>query len=540
VTADPQAATVPAKPASARTVRLAGRAYPLVLPSVRDPRLHLASVIISIHVLGQIALGFQVSVVQILVAILTCAVVEVAWTFLQTRAFVWPASAMLTGSGVALIFRVIGTEHGDTWSWRGWYLFALVAGLSLVTKYVVKVRGSHVFNPSNVGLVVAFLLLGSSRVEPLDFWWAPLDGWMVLAYAIILGGGIAITRRLHLLGMSVAFWLTLAAGIGVLASSGHCMTARWSFAPVCGMHFWWIILTSPEILVFLFFMITDPKTVPAGRVARVVFGVSVGVVSTLLIAPQSTEFGAKVGLLSGLVVMSVARLPFARAAQTAPDEDRLGVAVARFAADGGAPLRPRRALVRGAVAGAALVFLSSGIVAAGTPAREPETIGDVDEPIEIVVDVDPSLLPRVTVDPEVVELSAELAGEGAQDVALVLAENLEVEAQALLQADPELLAAVDTGPRLEELRARIDAGRETGRTVVDHYRFDELHLVRAVPSLGQSGLALGFEAGGTVESLTYDADGDQVESSTTPFAVTFVLGQPTGERWLIMETQPLA
>jgi hypothetical protein len=513
----------------------------LVLPSVRDPRLHLAAVIISIHVLGQVALGFQVSVVQILVAILTCAIIEVVWTFRQNGAFVWPASAMLTGSGVALIFRVIGTEHGDTWSWRGWYLFALVAGLSLVTKYVIKVRGSHVFNPSNVGLVVAFVLLGSSRVEPLDFWWAPLGGWMVLAYAIILGGGIAITRRLHLLGMSAAFWLTLAAGIGVLAASGHCMTARWSFAPVCGAHFWWIILTSPEILIFLFFMITDPKTVPAGRVARVIFGASVAVVSTVLIAPQTTEFGAKVGLLAGLVAMSVLRLPFARSATTSEHADHLGVAVARIAADGGAPLRPRRALLRGAILGAALVFLGSGIVAAGTPAREPgRAIDDADAPLDIAIDVHPSSLPRVTVDPEVVDLSADLAGSGAQEVALVLAENLEVEAQALLQLDPELLAAVDTGPRLEQLRARLAEARERGRTMVDHYRFDALHLVRAVPSLGQSGLALGFEARGVVESTTYDVDGDRIASTTASFAVTFVLGQPTGERWLIMETQSLA
>jgi hypothetical protein len=43
---------------------------------------------------------------------------------------------MLTGSGVALILRVTGTESGEPWSWRGWYMFALVAALSLISKYV--------------------------------------------------------------------------------------------------------------------------------------------------------------------------------------------------------------------------------------------------------------------------------------------------------------------------------------------------------------------------------------------------------------------
>ena len=48
-----------------------------MLPNIRDPRLHVAAVIITIHVLGQVALNFRVSIRQILAAILTCAVLEV-------------------------------------------------------------------------------------------------------------------------------------------------------------------------------------------------------------------------------------------------------------------------------------------------------------------------------------------------------------------------------------------------------------------------------------------------------------------------------
>ena len=58
------------------------------------------------------------------------------------------------------------------------------------------------FNPSNIGLVVAFVVLGPARVEPLDFWWAPLNAWMIAAYAVIGIGGILITRRLRLLGLA--------------------------------------------------------------------------------------------------------------------------------------------------------------------------------------------------------------------------------------------------------------------------------------------------------------------------------------------------
>ncbi|MFM9112069.1 MAG: hypothetical protein ACKOPB_02230, partial [Actinomycetota bacterium] len=118
------------------------------------------------------------------------------------------------------------------------------------------------FNPSNHGLVLAFIVLGSSRVEPLDFWWAPLSNpSMVIAYLVILVGGSLVTRRLGLMTTVLSFWLVFAAGIGINAASGQCFTARWAFAPVCGSHMWLTLITSPEIFIFTYFMITDPRTV---------------------------------------------------------------------------------------------------------------------------------------------------------------------------------------------------------------------------------------------------------------------------------------
>ncbi|MBA2380470.1 MAG: RnfABCDGE type electron transport complex subunit D, partial [Chloroflexi bacterium] len=344
-----------------RTLTLAGGTYPLILPNIRDPRLHVAAVIITIHVLGQVALGFRVSVPQILAAILTCAILEIVLTFLTARAFVWPASAMLTGSGVALILRAAGTPPGDHWTLHSWEVFAAVAGLSLLTKYVIRYRGSHVFNPSNIGLVVAFVVLGTSRVEPLDFWWAPLNGAMIAAYAVILGGGLLITRRLRLLALAATFWLGLAAGTGLLAVSGHCMTANWSFAPVCGPDFWRVIVTSPEVMIFLFFMITDPKTVPEGRVGRIAFGLLVAVASTLLMAPQTDEFGTKVGLLAGLVVLCGVRpvLDQLIPAPGSADDDVRRLATRLFG----------RGALRVGLAVLSVFVVGAGIVFAGTPAR---------------------------------------------------------------------------------------------------------------------------------------------------------------------------
>ena len=169
----------------------------MVVPNVRDPRLHLAAVIVSLQVLGQVAFDFRLSIAQILISVVTCAVLEVAIVLRRQRALVWPASALLTGNGVAFILRVPGTEHGDWWSTNGWWIFAGTAAVSLLSKYVIRLRGAHVFNPSNFGLVLCFLVLGPELADPLDFWWGPLSPALVLALAIIVAGGFAILSRLR-------------------------------------------------------------------------------------------------------------------------------------------------------------------------------------------------------------------------------------------------------------------------------------------------------------------------------------------------------
>lgn len=531
---------------TARTLTVGGNPYPLILPSLRDPRLHVAAVIITIHVLGQVGLGFRVSVPQILAAILTCAIIEVAITLRQTHALVWPASAMLTGSGVALILRVVGTAPGDHWTTDGWWLFAAVAGLSLLSKYVIRYRGSHVFNPSNVGLVAAFVLLGSSRVEPLDFWWGPLDAWLVVAYAVILVGGVLITRRLRLLALGGAFWITLAAGLGLLAASGHCMTANWAFLPVCGTDFWRVVVTSPEVLIFLFFMITDPRTVPSGTVGRVAFGMLVAIASTLLIAPQTDEFGTKVALLAGLVVMCAARpildrlVPEPRSA--ADDLAAFARRVVGVGAPGGVGVArgAGRVGARVAVATLTVAVVGAGVVLAGTPARGAVAAPvDVEEALNgVPVAIDPQTLPPITVAQEVLDFDHELAGDGIRAVVLTLGQNLELENEALLRRDEGLLHAIDHGDRLVEMQARLAALASGGPIVLTHYRFDRIDVSLLVPFGRQTGLSLGLRGQGTMIQETVGADGRRQAGRAAPFDLTFAVRRATGARWLNVGVLP--
>ncbi|MDA3038958.1 MAG: hypothetical protein O3C27_05390 [Actinomycetota bacterium] len=345
---------------------------------------------------------------------------------------------MLTGSGVGLILRDVGTVAGDHWSFRHWWLFSAVAGGSLLTKYLIRWRGTHLFNPSNVGLVVAFLALGSDRIEPLDFWWRPFDLPMLLAYAIIVTGGLLINDRLDLLELAGAFWGGLVVLLGSLSLAGHCIVTAWSLTPVCDLRFWRVVVTSPETLIFMFFMVTDPRTVPTSRWGRVAFGVSVAATSSLLMAAQRTEFGAKVGLLGGLVLVCAAR-PLVEILST------------RVIVPAG-----RRSVVLAALV--ALV-LALGVAAAGVPARTPDApvaTAELPDARAIVSDVDLSRIPPITADAEVSVFGEDLPGTGSRLVAVELLRNLDIEARALRDGDPELLPAANHGSRLVEMRKLIE------------------------------------------------------------------------------------
>lgn len=517
---------------TARTLHIGGREYPVVLPKWKDPRLTISAVVLSVLFVGIAVLGFNVSIPQILTAMGTAIVIDGWKTYRETGKLVWPASGLNTATGIALIVRVVGTETGDLWSWHGWYIYAGTVALALFTKYFVGYRGEHIFNPSNFALVAMFLMLGSGRVEPLDLWWAPIGTSMVIVYLIILGGGLLTLARLKMIYIPVAFWVALAAGLGVLAASGHCISARWSLEPVCGVSYWWVVLTSPELLFFLFFMITDPKTIPRGRVARLVNSVIIGGAVTILVAPQTTEFATKVGLLAGLTVISPLRWALDRwFPKTESPQSSLSQFVSRLATDRGVAIGTSRLFRRGALGGGALAGVLLLVPVLGIPARPEVQVIPSSGPV-VTVEVDPTALPVATVGEEVGALSSDFGS--AQDLAVMLAENLAMEAEAMRRHQGEVLLAADFGPRLVDMQDRMVQSVATGEWSVDRYQFDALHLTTVTVAGGQ-GTDLAFEATGTVERTTYDADGAELHAVALPCASTFVLRLAPGEQWLILD-----
>ncbi|MDQ6607417.1 MAG: hypothetical protein M3Z06_12825 [Actinomycetota bacterium] len=276
---------------------------PVVLPSWRDPRLKLSLVIISLQVLGQTVLGFKLSIAQILVTVGACAVVDVAVTLRRQRMLVWPASALLTGNSVAFILRASGTRHGDWWTLHGIQYFLLAGLLALASKYLLQTGRRHVFNPSNVGLVWTLLIIGPVHVFPQYLWWGPLGVPVALALLVIFLGALWILRSVGMFAMAGTFWVTLAVLVGVFALTGRSFIAIWHSGPVGGIAYWRDICLSPELLIFVFFMMSDPKTSPRARRGRVIYAAATAVVAAGLLFWQPTEFGIKVSILASLTLV---------------------------------------------------------------------------------------------------------------------------------------------------------------------------------------------------------------------------------------------
>ena len=191
-----------------------------------------------------------------------------------------------------------------------------------------------------------------------------------------------------------------------------------------------------------------------------------------------------------------------------------------------------------ALIGSAVAVLGLAVVAAGASSSRRRRPGADDVLGRVPHQIDPATFPSITVEQDVLDWNHEIAGAGARAIVLTLAENLELENQALLRGDASILEAVDHGDRLDEMRRRIDDGASTGVTVVERYAIDDVDVTLLVPFGRQDGLSLGLVSRGTSTTETYDADGELQDQTTSPFETMFALRRATGDRWLNVDELP--
>ena len=152
--------------------------------------------------------------------------------------------------------------------------------------------------------------------------------------------------------------------------------------------------------------------------------------------------------------------------------------------------------------------------------------------------VDPSTFPAIAVGKDVTDWDNEITDQGARDIVKTLAENLELENQALLRRDAAILPAIDHGDRLLEMQGRLQDATSSGHATIAHYTFDGIDMSIRRPFGLQTGLSLGLDATGTMTEETYDAAGNLQSTETKPFDLTFVVRRATGSRWLNVAVLP--
>jgi Na+-transporting NADH:ubiquinone oxidoreductase subunit NqrB len=237
-----------------------------------DPRYYQIAVLASLLIYGVGWLSFDVGGTHI--AILLVSVV--ATQFLCGKFFAAspfdPRSALISGLSLCLLLRTNGV-----------LLLIVTAVVTIASKFLIKWNHKHIFNPTNFGIVAMTALSGEVWVSPAQ-WGSKLYFGFLMACL----GGMVVHRALRS-DVSYMFLFSYAA---ILFGR-----ALWLGDP-------WAIplkqLQSGALLLFTFFMISDPKTTPNSRMGRIVFAVLVATGAAYV------QFGLYQtnGLLWSLVVCS--------------------------------------------------------------------------------------------------------------------------------------------------------------------------------------------------------------------------------------------
>jgi Na+-translocating ferredoxin:NAD+ oxidoreductase RnfD subunit len=199
---------------------------------------------------GQLSFGMLESYQKTLLAIVTSIAMEMALGRWLLGKWPHPASAYITGISVGILIRS-----------PAFWPYALCSAISITSKYVLRVKGRHIWNPSNFGISV-MLFLAADTVATLSIQW----GNYLLPLLVIWALGCVIVwrvRRLHITATYVVSFLAFAFLRSWMTGSPW----QSEVAPITG----------PMYQLFVFFMVTDPKTTVRSKTGQciVVFLVAV-------------------------------------------------------------------------------------------------------------------------------------------------------------------------------------------------------------------------------------------------------------------------
>ena len=217
------------------------------MATTRDPRLYQITVLAGLVGYGTFWLDFGGGPARIGLLVATCLAVQWICTRLWRVPRYDPRSALISGLSLCLLLRT-----GDP------VLAVAAAAVTIASKFVLRVDDRHVFNPTNFGLVA--MMMTSDGV-----WVSPGQWGNVAFFGFLLGCvGVLVVNRAARSDVTFAFLgFYLAIVIG---------RTLWLGDPLAiALH----TLQSGGLVLFAFFMISDPKTTPDSRLGRVVFALLV-------------------------------------------------------------------------------------------------------------------------------------------------------------------------------------------------------------------------------------------------------------------------
>jgi hypothetical protein len=256
----------------------------MAAPDLRVAALTRFSIAITIfNVVGHLWLGFEQSVAQPFVSVLTAYATELvlecldAWASSRSRRFTLTVRSLVIFllpahiTGVACAMLLYAGERTLP--------VAFAAAVAIASKYVLRVpidgRARHVLNPSNFGITVTLLALPSVGISMPYMFTENLRGWgnWLLPAIMITSGTLLNARFTHRMPLVLA-WPAAFAGQALVRS----LTTGTLFLPAL------VPMTGIAFILFTFYMVTDPSTTPSGRGAQIAFGTSVAAAYGILMA----------------------------------------------------------------------------------------------------------------------------------------------------------------------------------------------------------------------------------------------------------------
>jgi Na+-transporting NADH:ubiquinone oxidoreductase subunit NqrB len=224
---------------------------PALWKRILDSRFMPPVFITLILLLGNLSFGILESYTRTLLAIATSIAGELILGRIFLKKWPHPASAYITGISVGILLRS-----------PAYWTYALCAALSISSKYALRFRNRHIWNPSNFG-ICAMLFLASDSVAGLSIQWG--NNFTSLIVIWVLGSVIVWrARRFHITATYVASFIALSFLRAWITGDPW----QSEISPITG----------PMYQLFIFFMITDPKTTVRSRAGQCVVAVSIAVV----------------------------------------------------------------------------------------------------------------------------------------------------------------------------------------------------------------------------------------------------------------------